>query len=57
MKFVSIVATAAAIGSVAAAPTAPATGVPEYYLIRHAEKNSDGTISSQGMQRKQSPTI
>lgn len=65
MKFTTILAVA---GLTAAVPIADldiertgiqangenaADGVPEYFLIRHAEKNSDGTISSQGMDREQ----
>lgn len=36
-----------------AATVAVAEQVPEYFLIRHAEKNPDGTISTQGQRREQ----
>lgn len=51
MKFTTAII-AAAVGVSAAPATQQATG-PTYYLIRHAEKNGDGTISSQGMKREQ----
>lgn len=41
-----------AIGS-ALALTLSAVAHPDIFIIRHAEKNDDGTISSQGMQREQ----
>ncbi|KAH0594739.1 hypothetical protein MHUMG1_07573 [Metarhizium humberi] len=47
IKFVNLIAITAA------ATAAAAEKVPVYYLIRHAEKNTDGTISIQGQQREQ----
>lgn len=44
MKFSAVVASVFAVG-VAAKPT--------IYLIRHAEKNHDGTISARGKEREQ----
>ena len=52
MKFLNALALT---GLAAAAPLEQAAqdGVPEYYLIRHAEKNRDGTLSSRGLKRAQ----
>ncbi|KAF5131404.1 hypothetical protein E5D57_007759 [Metarhizium anisopliae] len=47
IKFVNLIAITAA------ATAAAAEKVPVYYLIRHAEKNADGTVSVQGQQREQ----
>lgn len=44
MKFSTLVGAALAAGAVAH---------PNIYLIRHAEKNEDGTISAKGMKREQ----
>ena len=41
------------VAGLAAAAPQPRTGVPEYYLIRHAEKTGDGSLSAQGLQRAQ----
>lgn len=57
MKYIAlIVATVATLTTAAAvAKSAAAAGgsVPVYYLIRHAEKNPDGTISADGKKREQ----
>lgn len=59
MKFTALVAIAASVGIAAAAPAdvpaeeVAADAAPEFFLIRHAEKNSDGTISTMGMKRAQ----
>lgn len=60
MKFASpILALAATLASTTAASpaSAPAAAAaasnPTFFLIRHAEKNSDGTISSRGEKRAQ----
>lgn len=51
MKFCLI--TAAVIGLVTASTVDKAKdGVPEIFLIRHVEKNPDGTISDEGKQRE-----
>ncbi|EFY87131.1 phosphoglycerate mutase family protein, putative [Metarhizium acridum CQMa 102] len=47
IKLINLIAITAAV-TAAAGET-----VPVYYLIRHAEKNADGTISAQGRQREQ----
>lgn len=44
MKFATLVGAALAAGAAAR---------PNIFLIRHAEKNSDGTISAQGVEREQ----
>lgn len=44
MKFSILVGAAVATGAVAR---------PNIFLIRHGEKNPDGTISAQGMEREQ----
>ena len=56
MKFTALVTIAAGVGLAAAVPAdvpgeAAADAAPEFFLIRHAEKNSDGTISTKGMKR------
>ncbi|CEJ92063.1 hypothetical protein VHEMI07741 [[Torrubiella] hemipterigena] len=57
MMFTNTIVAISAVCSVAmASPMATvdkAADSPTFYLIRHAEKNSDGTISSRGMQREQ----
>ncbi|PHH90508.1 hypothetical protein CDD83_3472 [Cordyceps sp. RAO-2017] len=60
MRFAIFAACAATFGAAAAAPAcqpdssvAAAGQKPSFFLIRHAEKNQDGTISAQGMQREQ----
>lgn len=44
MKFSTLIGATLAAGAAAQ---------PNIFLIRHAEKNSDGTISAQGMKREQ----
>ncbi|EXU97350.1 hypothetical protein X797_009632 [Metarhizium robertsii] len=46
MKFINFIA------FIAAATAAIINTRPNYFLIRHAEKNRDGTISSQGIKRE-----
>ncbi|CEJ93509.1 hypothetical protein VHEMI09091 [[Torrubiella] hemipterigena] len=53
MQLSTLIITASSIiASTAAANTAKADG-PNFYLIRHAEKNPDGTISAAGLKREQ----
>ena len=56
MRF-SLIITAAAAGfklsAAAPAEAAAAQDKPQFFLIRHAEKNPDGTISATGMDRAQ----
>lgn len=52
MKSLAFLSATAALASLTSAAPASVSG-PEFYLIRHAEKNSDGTISSRGKQREQ----
>lgn len=53
MKFTLALAFAQA-AAVIATPVAEAkSSKPTFYLIRHAEKNPDGTISAQGKKREQ----
>lgn len=52
MKSLAVVSATAVLAGLASAAPASGSG-PEFYLIRHAEKNSDGTISAQGKRREQ----
>lgn len=52
MKSLALLSAAAALAGLTSAAPATSSG-PEFYLIRHAEKNPDGTISAQGKQREQ----
>ena len=52
MGYLALLSALAALAAVAPAAPASSSG-PEFYLIRHAEKNSDGTISAQGKEREQ----
>lgn len=48
MKFIHTALTFCSLAS-----AVPSAAGPQFYLIRHAEKNSDGTISARGKQREQ----